>query len=80
MAYVAQHDVLTGLPNRMLLNDRLAQAIAIAERRHRKLAVLFVDLDKFQDIKRLPLDTRLETPCFSQSQNVCGRVCAARTV
>lgn len=50
MAYVAQHDVLTGLPNRMLLNDRLAQAIAIAERRHRKLAVLFVDLDKFKTI------------------------------
>ena len=50
MAHVAQHDVLTELPNRMLLNDRLVQAIAIAERHHRKLAVLFVDLDKFKTI------------------------------
>lgn len=50
MAHVAQHDFLTELPNRMLLNDRLTQAVAMAERHHTKLAVLFVDLDLFKTI------------------------------
>ena len=50
LKHVAQHDVLTGLPNRLLLNDRLTQAIAMAERHHKKLVVLFVDLDLFKPI------------------------------
>jgi diguanylate cyclase (GGDEF)-like protein/PAS domain S-box-containing protein len=45
---IAQHDYLTDLPNRMLLNDRLTQAIAFARRRGDHLAVLFVDLDRFK--------------------------------
>jgi diguanylate cyclase (GGDEF)-like protein/PAS domain S-box-containing protein len=48
--HIAQHDFLTGLPNRMLLNDRLAQAIALGGRRGTRLAVLFVDLDLFKHI------------------------------
>ena len=47
---VAQHDVLTSLPNRMLFNDRLTQAISLAERQRKQLAVLFVDLDQFKRI------------------------------
>jgi diguanylate cyclase (GGDEF)-like protein/PAS domain S-box-containing protein len=50
MSYLAQHDSLTDLPNRILLNDRLAQAMSLAQRRQQKLAVLFLDLDHFKHI------------------------------
>jgi diguanylate cyclase (GGDEF)-like protein len=50
MSHSAQHDFLTGLPNRMLVNDRLRQAIALALRRSSKLALLFLDLDGFKHI------------------------------
>jgi diguanylate cyclase (GGDEF)-like protein/PAS domain S-box-containing protein len=50
MSRMAQHDVLTRLPNRTLFNDRLKQAILLAERQGKQLAVLFVDLDQFKRI------------------------------
>ena len=50
MSYLAHHDYLTGLPNRLLLNDRLTQAIAKARRQGQQLAVLFVDVDRFKHI------------------------------
>src|SRR6202521_1581375 len=50
MSHLAQHDALTDLPNRLLLNDRLAQAISLARRNHHLLAVLFLDLDGFKNI------------------------------
>jgi diguanylate cyclase (GGDEF)-like protein/PAS domain S-box-containing protein len=50
MSYLAQHDFLTQLPNRMLLNDRLTQAIASAQRHGKSLAVLFLDVDHFKEI------------------------------
>jgi len=50
MTHSAEHDFLTGLPNRMLLNDRVSQAIALAPRHHKKVAVLFLDLDGFKHI------------------------------
>jgi diguanylate cyclase (GGDEF)-like protein/PAS domain S-box-containing protein len=46
----SQHDVLTDLPNRTLFNDRLQQAISLAGRQKKQLAVLFVDLDQFKRI------------------------------
>lgn len=46
----AEIDALTELPNRTLLMDRFAQAIANAKRRHDRLAVLYVDLDRFKQI------------------------------
>ncbi|MGZ5065174.1 MAG: EAL domain-containing protein [Usitatibacter sp.] len=48
--HLAYHDNLTGLPNRGLLQDRLARSIARAERSGRKVAVLFIDLDNFKNI------------------------------
>ena len=48
--YLAYYDALTGLPNRTLLQDRLAKALASARRRKDKLALLFLDLDRFKDI------------------------------
>ena len=50
MSHLAQHDVLTDLPNRVLFNDRLTQAIALADRQGKQLAVMFVDLDHFKKI------------------------------
>jgi diguanylate cyclase (GGDEF)-like protein/PAS domain S-box-containing protein len=50
MTLSAEHDFLTGLPNRMLLNDRISQAIALAPRNKSKIAVLFLDLDGFKYI------------------------------
>jgi diguanylate cyclase (GGDEF)-like protein/PAS domain S-box-containing protein len=50
MTHLAEHDILTSLPNRGLLDDRLEQGIALAQRHSRRLAVLFIDLDHFKHI------------------------------
>jgi diguanylate cyclase (GGDEF)-like protein/PAS domain S-box-containing protein len=50
ISHMAQHDALTGLPNRLLLRDRIGQAIAQANRNKTQLAVLFLDLDRFKNI------------------------------
>lgn len=50
MAFMAHHDALTQLPNRFLLNDRIAQAIEATQRNSHRLSVLFLDLDGFKKI------------------------------
>ncbi|KPQ30940.1 MULTISPECIES: putative bifunctional diguanylate cyclase/phosphodiesterase [unclassified Halomonas] len=50
LAYNASHDALTGLPNRMLLTQRLEQGCLVARRYKRHMAVLFIDLDDFKPI------------------------------
>lgn len=50
LAYAADHDALTGLPNRNLLKDRAQQAIARAQRKHENFALLFLDLDRFKAV------------------------------
>jgi diguanylate cyclase (GGDEF)-like protein/PAS domain S-box-containing protein len=50
ITHSAEHDFLTGLPNRMLLNDRIGQAIASARRHTRHVAALFLDLDGFKHV------------------------------
>jgi diguanylate cyclase (GGDEF)-like protein/PAS domain S-box-containing protein len=48
--FLAYHDVLTGLPNRLLLQDRFSQAMAVADRTQTQVALLFLDLDNFKTI------------------------------
>ena len=50
LAYLAQYDSLTGLPNRSLFRDRLTQAMVRAKRNDRILALMFLDLDHFKEI------------------------------
>ncbi|HEY0800803.1 MAG TPA: diguanylate cyclase, partial [Steroidobacteraceae bacterium] len=80
MAHLAEHDILTSLPNRALLDDRLEQGIALAKRYNRKLAVLFVDLDHFKHIndtlghligdQLLKAVSQRITPCVRNSDTV----------
>ncbi len=48
--HLADHDMLTGLPNRRILEDRLTQALALSQRNRKQTAVMFVDLDRFKHI------------------------------
>lgn len=50
LTHRAQHDFLTDLPNPVLLNDRITQAIALARRNEKEVAVLFLDLDHFKEV------------------------------
>src|SRR6266849_4555353 len=50
MTHSAQHDVVTNLPNRLLLNDRISQSISLARRQKKHVAVIFLDLDRFKYI------------------------------
>ncbi len=50
MLHQARHDHLTGLPNRMLLEDRLEQALAAARRRSTQVGVCYIDLDRFKEV------------------------------
>jgi diguanylate cyclase (GGDEF)-like protein/PAS domain S-box-containing protein len=80
MTHLAQHDILTSLPNRGLLDDRLEQGIALAQRQSRRLAVLFIGLDHFKHINdslgRVIGDQLLQavalriTPCVRSSDTV----------
>jgi len=74
---VAQHDDLTNLPNRALFNDRLSQAIALAERQRKQLALLFLDLDQFKRIN----DSLGHAMGDKLLQSVAGRLtaCVRRT-
>jgi diguanylate cyclase (GGDEF)-like protein/PAS domain S-box-containing protein len=68
--HLADHDPLTGLPNRRLLEDRLAQAIARGDRTRKPTAVLFVDLDRFKEIN----DTLGHATGDTVLREVAGRV------
>lgn len=50
LSYLAHHDMLTGLPNRLLFNDRLEQSVAQARRNAGRFTLIFIDLDRFKPI------------------------------
>jgi diguanylate cyclase (GGDEF)-like protein len=81
MSHMAGHDYLTGLPNRLLLKDRMAQSIEFAKRHCKKLALLYMDLDHFKHINDSlghtvgdellkSIAKRLQT-CVRHSDTVC---------
>jgi diguanylate cyclase (GGDEF)-like protein/PAS domain S-box-containing protein len=71
--FLAYNDTLTGLPNRALLQDRLRQALAAASRANHKVAVAFLDLDRFKDIN----DSLGHSVGDLLLQQVARRLCAA---
>lgn len=68
--YLAHHDPLTGLPNRLLFNARLEHAIHLADRQKKRVALLFLDLDRFKNIN----DTLGHAQGDEMLQEVAGRV------
>ncbi len=73
MAHMAHHDFLTGLPNRVLLTERLAQAIGLARRQRGQVALLFLDMDDFKHIN----DSLGHAVGDLLLQSVAGRLSAA---
>jgi diguanylate cyclase (GGDEF)-like protein/PAS domain S-box-containing protein len=73
LAFLAHHDALTSLPNRLLLMDRLAQSIARAKRRNRYSALLFIDVDHFKKVN----DTLGHAAGDALLQEIAKRLCAA---
>jgi diguanylate cyclase (GGDEF)-like protein/PAS domain S-box-containing protein len=83
MAHLARHDHLTGLANTVLLAERLDQAVRLARRNRKQVAILFIDLDRFKEVNDLhghdfgdqilgAVARRLEA-CVRESDTVCRR-------
>ena len=83
LEHLVQHDSLTGVANRLLFNDRLTQAVALARREQRQVALLFVDVDHFKSFNdslgheigdRLLRSVALRLVSCVRSSDTVGRV------
>jgi diguanylate cyclase (GGDEF)-like protein/PAS domain S-box-containing protein len=80
MSHLAQHDSLTDLPNRTFLNDRLNQAMAMAHRHGKKLALLYLDIDRFKHINDTAGHTTGDRLLQSIAKRLLGCVRGSDTV
>jgi diguanylate cyclase (GGDEF)-like protein/PAS domain S-box-containing protein len=78
--HVAHHDSLTGLPNRVLFNDRLAQAIVVAKRESSRFALLYLDLDNFKPVNDTLGHTAGDELLTSCADRIRGQVRDSDTV
>ena len=80
LLHQAHHDMLTGLPNRLLLLDRMEQALASAARRSRKAAIICLDLDRFKQINDTYGHTIGDLSLKQVAERLKGRLRATDTV
>ncbi len=78
--HLAFHDVLTGLPNRALVEERLTQALAQATRQEQRVALMLIDLDRFKNINDTYGHHAGDELIIAVAQRLCGLVRASDTV
>jgi PleD family two-component response regulator len=76
--FMARHDSVTNLPNRLVLNDRISQAVRLTRRRETVTAMVFLDLDRFK-LSMIHWEMRSETDCCNPFHSVYWPTCGIRT-
>ena len=80
LQFVAKHDALTALPNRLMFHDRLELAVAKAKRNRRRLAVMFIDMDRFKIINDTLGHEAGDTLLREVAKRLTGRLRTSDTV
>ncbi len=80
ITYMALHDALTGLPNRVLLEDRAKSALRLAQREREKAALIFIDLDHFKQVNDTMGHKAGDKLLLAYAQAVRGRIRAGDTL
>ena len=80
LRHMAHHDPLTGLPNRMLFDDRVERALLVAERTKSRLAIMFIDLDKFKLVNDVHGHTAGDALLVAMARRMSENVRASDTV
>ncbi|MBS0557516.1 MAG: EAL domain-containing protein [Proteobacteria bacterium] len=80
LRYLANYDTLTGLPNRTLLGERLAHAVIRARRTSRKVAVLFLDLDRFKHVNDSMGHAAGDRVLKAVGERLCAKITESATI